>query len=70
MNGKLMELDHKDGKLKVNYGERLVTLLREVRTLTALGYPIPAKIQHVANIGNKFYRHGVILKQVSKLYFA
>ena len=64
-----MELNHGDGKLYVNYGDRLVTLLREVRTLTALGFPIPAKIQHVANVGNKFYRHGVILKQVGLLTF-
>ena len=59
-----MDLNHKDGKLYVNYGERLVTLLREVRSLTALGFAIPAKIQHTASIGQKFYRHGVILKQV------
>ena len=64
LNGKLMELDTKNGKLRVNYGDKLVTLLREVRTLTSLGYPIPAKIQHTANVGQKFYRHGVILKQV------
>ncbi len=64
LNGKLMELDAKNGKLRVNYGDRLVTLLREVRTLTSLGFPIAAKIQHTANVGQKFYRHGVILKQV------
>ena len=62
--GKLMELNHRDDKLYVNYGQRLVTLLREVRQLTSLGFPVPAKIQHVATIGQKFYRHGVILKQV------
>ena len=63
-NGRLMDLNHKDGKLYVNYGERLVTLLREVRQLTALGFAIPAKIQHTSSTGQKFYRHGVILKQV------
>ena len=61
-----MELRSNDGKLQVNYGERLVTLLREVRQLTSLGFAIPAKIQHVSNVGQKFYRHGVILKQVLK----
>lgn len=63
-NGKLMELNHKTGKLYVNYGDRLVTLLREVRQLTSLGFAVPAKIQHVAATAFKFYRHGVILKQV------
>ena len=64
-----MELNHGDGKLYVNYGDRLVTLLREVRSLTAMGFPIAAKIQHVANVGDKFYRHGVILKQVCYMKF-
>ena len=63
-NGRLMELNAGDGKLYVNYGDRLVTLLREVRSLTSMGFAIPAKIQHVANVGSKFYRHGVVLKQV------
>lgn len=60
-----MELSHADGKLRVNYGDRLVTLLREVRNLTAMGFSIPAKIQNTAHTAQKFYRHGVILKQVS-----
>ena len=63
-NGRLMELNHKDGKMRVNYSERLVTLLREVRQLGALGFTIPSKIQNVSNTAQKFYRHGVILKQV------
>lgn len=63
-NGRLMELDTKTGELVVNYGDRLVTLMREVRQLTGLGYAVPAKIQHVSNTAQKFYRHGCILKQV------
>ena len=59
-----MELGHRDGKLKVNYSDQLVTLLREVRQLSALGFIVPAKVQHTANTAQKFYRHGVILKQV------
>ena len=31
LTGKLMELDMKDGLLKVNYSDRLVQLLREFR---------------------------------------
>ena len=37
MTGRLMDFDFTDGTLKVNYSERLVSLLREVRQLTALG---------------------------------
>ncbi|KAJ8297985.1 hypothetical protein KUTeg_024516 [Tegillarca granosa] len=67
-NGRLMELNHKTGKLHVNYGDRLVTLLREVRQLGSMGFAVPAKIQHVANTAQKFYRHGVVLKQVAHFY--
>ena len=65
-SGRLMELGHKDGKLRVHYSNRLVTLLREVRQLNAFGFPVSAKIQHVSNIAQKFYRHAVVLKQVRR----
>ena len=64
-----MELSHADGKLKVHYSERLVTLIREVRQLAALGFNIPGKIQSTADVANKFYRHGVILKQVWHVWY-
>ncbi|KAJ3130163.1 Cytoplasmic dynein 2 heavy chain 1 [Nowakowskiella sp. JEL0407] len=67
-NGQLMELDYNDGKLRVNYSDRLVTLLREVRQLLALGFPVPAKIQQLADNAQKYYRHGLVLKQVSHFY--
>ena len=63
-SGKLMELTHSDGKLRVHYSDRLVTLLREVRQLSAFGFSIPAKIQTTAATADKFYKYGVILKQV------
>lgn len=68
-NGRLMELNHKTGKLQVNYGDRLVTLMREVRQLSGMGFAVPAKIQHVCNTAQKFYRHGVVLKQVRIQFF-
>lgn len=43
----LMDID-KQGILVVNYSERLVTLLREVRQLSELGHTIPSKISKVA----------------------
>lgn len=62
-----MELDHIDGRLKIQYSDRLVSLLREVRQLSALGFPIPAKIQQAANTADKFYRQAIVLKQVKTL---
>lgn len=63
-NSRIMDLDPSDGSLKVHYSDRLVILLREVRQLSALGFVIPAKIQQVANIAQKFCKQAIILKQV------
>ena len=59
-----MELGHSDGKLHVHYDDKLVTLIREVRQLSGMGYAVPAKIQQTASTGRKFYKQAVILKQV------
>uniref|UniRef100_A0A8D0H431 Cytoplasmic dynein 2 heavy chain 1 n=1 Tax=Sphenodon punctatus TaxID=8508 RepID=A0A8D0H431_SPHPU len=64
----VMDLDHSDGTLKIHYSDRLVTLLREVRQLSALGFVIPAKIQQAANTAQKFCKQAVILKQVAHFY--
>jgi dynein heavy chain 2 len=63
-SGRLMELDSRDGKLRVLYGDRLVTLLNEVRQLSSLGYEIPSKINKCVDIGKKFYQYGVELQAV------
>uniref|UniRef100_A0A287A3H7 Dynein cytoplasmic 2 heavy chain 1 n=1 Tax=Sus scrofa TaxID=9823 RepID=A0A287A3H7_PIG len=67
-SSRIMELDPNDGSLKVHYSDRLVILLREVRQLSALGFVIPAKIQQVANIAQKFCKQAIILKQVAHFY--
>jgi dynein heavy chain 2 len=45
-----------------------VTLLREVRQLTSLGFKIPKQIRSAAEEGQKFYRHAIVLKQVANFY--
>ncbi|KAJ7398962.1 hypothetical protein BTVI_119896 [Pitangus sulphuratus] len=67
-NSPVMELDHISGTLNILYSDRLVTLLREVRQLSALGFAIPAKIQHLANTAQKFCKQAIILKQVAHFY--
>ena len=52
----------------MNFSDRLVTLLREVRQLNGMGYDIPAKIQAAHDTSKKFYRYGVVLKQVAHFY--
>ena len=63
-SGRLMELDSRDGKLRVLYGDRLMVLLNEVRQLSSLGYEIPVKIVKCAEMGKKFYQYGVELRAV------
>ncbi|CAF3956436.1 unnamed protein product [Rotaria magnacalcarata] len=67
-SGRLMELDPRDGKLRVLYGDRLVTLLNEVRQLSSLGYDIPSKITKCVDTGKKFYQYGVELQAVAHFY--
>uniref|UniRef100_A0A3Q3KJ04 Cytoplasmic dynein 2 heavy chain 1 n=1 Tax=Monopterus albus TaxID=43700 RepID=A0A3Q3KJ04_MONAL len=68
ISDRVMNLDHVDGRLKIQYSDRLVILLREVRQLSALGFPIPAKIQQAANTADKFYGQAIVLKQVTHFY--
>ena len=49
-SGRLMELTA-DRKVRVSFSEHLVTLLREVRQLSALGFKIPSKIVDLVNAG-------------------
>ncbi|KAM3726645.1 Cytoplasmic dynein 2 heavy chain [Dirofilaria immitis] len=67
-NGKLMSIEQKGGNLIVNYSDRLVRLLREVRQLIGLGFVVPRKIIECANTGEQFYKYAIILKQVAHFY--
>jgi dynein heavy chain 2 len=66
--GRLMHFEQSDGQLQVHYSDRLMTMLREVRQLTALGYSVSSTIKAAANTARAFYRHAVILKQVAHFY--
>ena len=68
LTGKLLEVSKDDLSLKVNYSDRLVRFLREVRQLTAMGFKMPEAVQWNADVAHRFYRHGVVLKQVAHFY--
>lgn len=67
-NGTLMRIEQKGCNLIVNYSDRLVQLLREVRQLISLGFAVPRKIIECANSGEQFYKYAVVLKQVILLH--
>jgi dynein heavy chain 2 len=68
LSGKLMEIDVKSGLLHVHYSEKLVTMLKDVRQLQELGFPISKEIVLLTNQGKKFYKEGVTLRQVANFF--
>ena len=66
-----MEFDfsHKEGGLlKVNYSEKLVTLVKDARILGEHGFKIPKPVFDVTENAKKFYKEGITLKQVANFY--
>ena len=58
-----MEFDYQaGGLLKVNYSERLVSLVKEARVLGEHGFKIPKAIHTITENAKKFYKEGVTLK--------
>jgi dynein heavy chain 2 len=65
-----MEIDLEEGLLKVNYSEKLVSLIKEVRQLCELGFrkQIPKQIIEITEVGRKYYKEALTLKQVANFY--
>ena len=69
MSGQLMEFDYEaGGLLKVNYSDKLVTLVKDARILAEMGFKIHKDIIQVTENAKKFYKEGVTLKQVANFY--
>lgn len=51
--------------MKVNYSPRLVTLISEVRQLTALGYRIPSLIEQTSSHAKQFMKYAKTLEKVN-----
>lgn len=52
----------------VNYSPRLVTLVREYRQLTAMGYRIPNHIEQIAVHAKQFMKYAKALEQVANFH--
>lgn len=52
------------GKMQVNYCPYFITLISEVRQLTAMGYNIPRNIFEISEHAKKFATHAKTLEQV------
>uniref|UniRef100_A0A158R4I4 Cytoplasmic dynein 2 heavy chain 1 n=1 Tax=Syphacia muris TaxID=451379 RepID=A0A158R4I4_9BILA len=67
-NAQLLIVDNDSGILSVSYNDRLIKLIRDVRQLTSLGFAIPAKIIACSSRAEKFYKYGIVLKQIAHFY--
>ena len=67
-NGKLMDLDSQNGQVVLQYSDDLVSLLKETRQLTAMGFAVSDEIEQEIATAHKFYRYGMVLKQVANFY--
>lgn len=67
LHGQLLEIDM-NGIVCVNFSERLVTLLREVRQFTELGFKVPSHVREAAKKAEQVYHHGVMLKKTATLF--
>jgi len=64
-----MEFDYEaGGLLKVNYSEKLVTLVKDARAIGEHGFPLDKNILAIVNQAKKFYKEGVVLKQIANFY--
>jgi dynein heavy chain 2 len=64
-----MEFDFEaGGLLRVNYSDKLVTLVKDARILAEMGFKIDKEIINVTEKAKKFYKEGVTLKQVANFY--
>jgi len=69
MTGRLMEFDIDAGDLlKVNYSEKLVTLVKDGRAIGELGFKVEKEIAVIIERAKKFYKEGVCLKQIANFY--
>ena len=64
----LMDFEEASGHIKLHFSDSLVSLVREARQVSALGFAVPAKIQNDVRLAQRFYSHGMVLKQVANFY--
>lgn len=67
--GRLMDIDtNAGGQARPHYNDELVVLLREARQLQSMGFSIDPGVLREVETARKFYRHGMVLKQVAHFY--
>ena len=68
VTGRLMDIEQPSGRLVVNFSDRLVTLIKEVRYLESIGFHVPEAVKERSDLARKFYDSGIVLMQVAHFY--
>lgn len=64
----VLQFFFKAGNLFVNYDDHLISVIRDVRQLLALGVLVPPEIKKSSDIVQKFYHKSIALKQIAHFY--
>ena len=69
VDGQVVAFDEQ-GLVQVNFSESLITLLREVRQLTQLGFAVPTAVCSAAQDAEQYYQYAVVLKKIANFFNA
>ena len=64
----VLQFIFKSGKLFVNYDDHLISVIRDVRQLMALGLSVPLEIKKASDMAQHFYHKSITLKQIAHFY--
>jgi len=55
-------------QLSINFNDQIISLFKEVRNLSWLGFSVPVKISQVAKEGKKIYPYAISLMETIRMY--
>lgn len=64
----LMDFDQRTGQVRLHFSDSLIALVRETRQITALGLTVPERLKKEVSLAQRFYSHGMVLKQIANFY--
>ena len=64
----LLQFEETSGKLQLRYSDKIVLLMRDGKLLGEMGYKLDSDITKTIEIGSKFYKYAVTLRQIVEYY--
>jgi len=60
----LLHFEESTGRLQLRYSDKIVLLIRDSKLLGEMGYKLDAEVTKTIEIGTKFYKYAVSLRQI------